>query len=103
MSELNIPLLRKKLEEERQILVGELKSLGRPVPGIPGDWMATAPNPDDYSSADKNSAADRVEDLEEKIAAESELEVRLREVMAALNRVSDGSYGICEVGHEPID
>ncbi len=40
---------------------------------------------------------------EANLAEEKSLEQRLHKVVAALARIADGSYGICQVGGEPID
>ena len=99
---LNITELKKKLEKERALLEGELRSLGRVNPENPEDWEAV-PSDLNIPEADRNEVADKVEDFEEKMATESELEVRLRDVKKALEKIGRGAYGVCEIGGEPIE
>lgn len=89
------------LEEEKARLEGELSSIGRRNPSNPNDWEAL---PDETGQeADPNDAADLIEGYEANTAILKELETRYNEVLAALARIQDGTYGICEVSGEPIE
>ncbi|MDP3958331.1 MAG: hypothetical protein Q8Q36_02615 [bacterium] len=99
---LDIEALKAKLKDEELLLERELKGLGKQVPERKGDWEAT-PSELNNSSADKNEAADRVEDFEGKIATESELERQLHDIKSALERLENGTYGLCEVDGKPIE
>ena len=91
-----------QLEEEKKLLEKELETVGIRNPNNPTDWEAAvtaAPS----SQADDNVAADRIEDYEENRAIVSTLEVRYRDVKNALEKISKGTYGICEIGGEEID
>lgn len=90
------------LEDERTKLEKELSGVGRVNPKNPNDWEATPENMD-ISRADKNEAADAIEEYEVRTAIEVELEKRLNEVTAALARIESGTYGICSVGGEEIE
>ncbi len=79
-----------------------MRSLGRINPENPDDWEAV-PSDLNIPEADRNEVADKVEDFEEKFATERELEVRLNDVKAALEKMGKGAYGICEVGGEAIE
>ena len=94
--------LKKRLNEEKKLLESELKSLGRKIPGRKNDWE-TVPSDIDISDSDKNEAADRIEDFEERIATEGELETRFIEINRALSKIEKGTYGICEKGDHPIE
>ncbi len=89
------------LEEERARLEAELKTVGRKNPSNPGDWEAV---PEETGQEpDQNDAADMIEGYEANTAILKELETRYNEVGAALTRITDGTYGICSIGGEPIE
>ncbi len=90
-----------KLEEERQILLGELKSLGNRDTKS-HEWEATIEEAS-TENADMNSSADRFEDFEEKSALITPLEAKLNQVESALARIENSTYGKCRVCHGPIE
>lgn len=90
-----------RLEKERDLLQGELASLGKQNPHNPEDWEPAASTGE--FGADRNDNADLIEELHENNAAINELEVRLKNVNEALLRIEQGSYGICEVSGEDIE
>lgn len=92
---------KERLLLEKTELEAELARHGR---SVDGDWQATAPATDN-DDADPNVRANDVEQLETNIAILSELEVRLVEVLSALDKINanDGSYGICETSGEEIE
>jgi DnaK suppressor protein len=84
-----------KLEEELALLERELGEIGRKKPSNPADWEAK-PAELDILEADKNEVADRIEEFDEHNAVLVPLEIQYNEVKAALARIKDGAYGICE-------
>ena len=86
---------KKLLEEELKTVTEELKSVGHVNPSNPGDWEANAPK-DAEDDADENITADNIEAYEENSAILKQLEIRFNEIKAALNRIGEGKYGICE-------
>lgn len=92
----------KKLQQEREVLVGELDSVGVMTHKKTDEWSAT-PTESDGELADANEAADRIESFEENSALVSELETRLREVDHALKNIKQGTFGLCEVCKAPIE
>lgn len=91
-----------KLLEELKVLEGELSSIGRINPENPGDWQAL-PTDMDTSHADENEVADTIEEFEENTGVLKQLEIRYNEVKSALEKITNGTYGICEVSGEPIE
>lgn len=91
------------LESEMETLVGELQRIGRINPRNPNDWVAVAQDLHHARSADPNEQADDVEEYGEHVAIVDQLETRFNEVKAALDRIDEGSYGVCEVGGEQIE
>ena len=102
MNQNDIEHFKGKLEEELKVLVGELSSLGRINPENPGDWQAL-PSDMDTSHADENEVADTIEEFEENTGILKQLEIRYNEVKSALEKISSGTYGTCEVSSEPIE
>ena len=86
---------------EKEKLVEELKTVGRINPDNPADWEPT-PEKLDIMRADKNEAADAIEEYEENTAILRELEIRYNNVLRALKKIDNGTYGRCEAGGELI-
>ena len=94
--------LKAKLAEERDLLESELSRVGRPTPGVPGDWEPTQGDMDAQKS-EKNEMAKVMESFEQRTAVEVELENRLVRVKKALEKIDTDEYGVCEVGGERIE
>lgn len=102
MNTKDLEFFRKKLEQEKNVLETELKGIGHKDSKIAGGWE-TGPSKIDSDSADENEVADKLENFEENVAVLGQLETQLTQVMEALNKIKKGSYGICEIGGEPIE
>lgn len=94
-------VLRKKLEEEREVLIGELKEIGVNIDPETGDWEAVPEN--EAPTADNNDLADKFESYEERSDMLKTLETRYREIISALEKMDGTGYGICEVCGAPIE
>lgn len=79
---------------------GELTTLGHK--SKTGDWEATG-GEIDTASTQPDELADRMEEYEERRGVLDELEVRYNEIKAALKKIDEGVYGLCEVSGEPIE
>lgn len=84
-------LLRKQLESERDRLHNELKQ--RNVSGHENLGYST------HMADDASAAFDQARDL----ALRGNLEQSLQQVQEALNRLDNGTYGVCEACDQPID
>ena len=102
MEELNVPDFKEMLEQEKELLEKELSNLGIKNPED-GDWGAILTGITGADRADDNIAADRFEEFGERSAILGELEIRYRNVLNALDKIENGSYGICDVDGEPIE
>jgi RNA polymerase-binding transcription factor DksA len=90
-----------KLEEEKLMLEKELETVGRRNPSNPNDWE---PTPEETGQeSDPNDRADLIEHFGDNTAILKELEIRYNEVLAALARVENGTYGVCSVCNAPIE
>ncbi|MFC1751521.1 TraR/DksA family transcriptional regulator [Patescibacteria group bacterium] len=93
---------KNKLEEEKSKLELELSKIATPNPQNPDDWE-TKPEELNVMIADRNELADVFEESANKEALEKELENRLNRIKAALKRIEDKTYGVCEVEGCPIE
>lgn len=92
---------KSRLEEEKTKLESELLSVGRRNPSNPNDWE---PLPQETEpEADPNDVAEKITGYEDNSAILKDLEIRYNEVLAALARIENGTYGVCEVSGEPIE
>jgi RNA polymerase-binding transcription factor DksA len=87
---------KKELEGERTRLVEELKKVGRVNPDNPSDWEATPG--DTEHAADLSDEANQVEEYEERSAIETQLEEQLVNVDKALQKIDEGTFGLCTEG-----
>jgi len=99
---INFDYYKKKLEEEQERLISELKTVGRINPDNPNDWEPV-PSEKGERQADFNDMADGIESYEENTAILKQLEIELNEVKHALERIEKGTYGVCEVSNESIE
>ncbi len=90
------------LEAEKTKLETELKGVGRQNPANPSDWEPKVPEGTE-SEADPVDVADASIDFDTNASIVADLEARYNDVLAALARIEEGKYGICEVGGEPIE
>ena len=83
--------MRKRLEEEKERLEKELSRFARPT-GREGEYESVFED----LGRDKDDNAHEVEMYQDKLALEQTLEKRLKEVQEALDRLEQGTYGICQ-------
>ena len=99
---IDIEHFKKKLEAEEKLLEKELEAVGRRNPDNLSDWEAT-PADKDVSRADENTVADGIEDYEENVAIVDTLETRYQDLKNALDKIKNGTYGLCQVCGEEMD
>lgn len=102
MNQNDLDYFKGKLESEKTLLEKELSSVGRINPENPKDWQAT-PAVLDTLNADENEVADTIEEFEGNTAILRQLEIRYNNVKLALENLSKGMYGVCEISGEPIE
>ncbi len=83
-----LPLLRGKLEKKRQMLQDQLAGRGR--------QSQAGENPD------RGALAQSYTSRQKRIALEDSAREQLAQVIAALTRIEQGIYGICERCGDPI-
>ncbi len=87
--------LRTKLEEEKVILINELKEIGMIVDAKTGDWEAVPEK--QLPTSDENDLADKFESYEERSDMLKTLKIRYNEIISALQKMDTKGFGICEV------
>lgn len=98
MDQTTLTELKKSLEEEREKLAAELKSIATADSKIKGNWSAKYPQFEtgEYGShASLDEEADEFEEYEVRLEAEHSLESRLLQTNKALERLVGGVYGKC--------
>lgn len=85
--------LKEKLEAERKNIQTELESFASEDPNLKHNWDARYPNRED---GDKDDEADEVQEYDNMLSVEHSLELKLKDVKSALDKIANGTYGICE-------
>ncbi len=85
--------LKNKLEQGRQALKKELESFATEDKNVKGNWDAKRINAEDTDMEEK---ADEVEEYDNKLSLEHSLELRLKSIDSALEKTTQGGYGVCE-------
>ena len=97
---MNTDAFKAKLLEEKARLEKDLGSVGTRNPLSPSDWDA---KPAEVGTeADTLDESRQQEGYDTNNAILKDLEVRYSDVLAALIRIEDGTYGVCEEGGESI-
>ncbi len=99
---LDLDYFQKQLQEEKTKIEAELGTVATRNPDAPQDWNVSYPDMNVAVSA-QDEVADQEEEYENRVPMEAGLEVRLKEIDAALERINHGTYGICDIDHEPIE
>jgi DnaK suppressor protein len=100
MNKQDLEYFKGKLLDEKKELETELNEVAKNEPGQ--GWEATSGEMD-IDTADDNEVADKLEEYETNKGVMDKLQKQLSEVDAALERIENGTYGICENTHKPID
>lgn len=97
---------RQLLTAERERLERALASFASKDPKMRDDWDARFPAATELAASLSHSAqdeqADFREEFETELAQEQSLELRLREVRQALERIRQGTFGACLACGEAI-
>ena len=93
--------IKEKLEKERDILLEELRDIGKLNPETE-EWEAT-PEELGAPESDENDKADRFEDFEARSSMLRTLEPRLNSILRALKNLNKESFGKCEVCKKDIE
>ena len=96
--------LKEKLEKEKSKVVEELKKFAKKDEKLKGDWDTKYPKWDgEAGSSSLETMANEVEEYESLLPIEQTLELKLRDINLALEKIKKGKYGICEKCGKEID
>jgi RNA polymerase-binding transcription factor DksA len=93
--------IKEKLENERDMLLEQMKDMGRLNPET-GEWDTT-PEELEFPESDENDKADRFEDFEARSSMMRTLEPRLNNILKALKGINKESFGKCEICKKDIE
>lgn len=99
---LDLNFYRNQLESNLKTIVAELQTIGI-YEAETDDWKAVPDQAENQADADTNTNADLVEDWDERRATLSDLEIDYRNIKRALNKITAGTYGICEISGQEIE
>lgn len=90
--------LKQKLEKEKDQIEEELKRIAKKDEKFPGDWDTRFPvfNGGESGGGLLEKEADELEQYGTNLPLEYTLELRLKNVDLALEKIKTGKYGICE-------
>jgi len=100
MNKKTIEELKEKLETQKESLQKELESFAKKDEKLKDNWDARYPNRED---GDKEEEADEVQEYDNKLSLEYNLELKLKDVNSALEKIAHNKYGICENCGKEID
>ncbi len=95
MNKTQIESLKRKLEEDKDSLQKTLQRFAKKGSKLEGNWETNYPDFTPNESS-KEEEADEVEEYSALIKIEHALEVRLKNVNEALEKMKNGNYGTCE-------
>ncbi|MEI7424899.1 MAG: TraR/DksA family transcriptional regulator [Candidatus Staskawiczbacteria bacterium] len=92
--------LKERLEAQKKSIEKELESFATKDPKLENNWDTKYPNREE---GDKDEQADEVQEYDNKLSLEYSFELKLKKVINALERIKNGTYGICEKCGKEID
>ena len=93
MSKKIVQELKEKLEKEKNNLEQELKKFATKDDKPKGDWDTRYPK---FNGGSLEDEADEVQEYERLLSVEYSLELRLKNVDLALEKIKKNKYGKCE-------
>jgi RNA polymerase-binding transcription factor DksA len=91
--------LQQQLQQKKEQLESQLSQFAQKDQHLPDDWDTTYPR---VPEGNLEEAADEVEEYSNKLHVEFSLEIQLRDVTRALERIEQGMYGVCQTCTKPI-
>jgi DnaK suppressor protein len=85
--------LEEKLKKEKSALTNELESFATEDKHMKNNWDAKHPNSED---TDMDEKADEAQEYDNLLSLEHSLELKLKDVNLAMEKIGKGEYGICE-------
>jgi len=96
--------LKDKLEKEKTALEEQLKTFADKDPNLKGDWDSKFPKFNgEFGGAALETAADEVQEYGTRLPVEHSMELKLKDINIALEKIGKGKYGKCEGCGKKID
>ena len=92
--------LKTKLESQKEALAKELSSFAVKDESLENNWDAKYPN---REHGNMEEEADEVQEYDNLLSIEHNLELRLKDVNSALEKIDNNKYGVCEKCGKEID
>jgi len=99
MNKETIQQLKQKLELEKENLIKELESFAKKDKQNKDNWTTQAPMKDKGNIEEETEEAIELDNL---ISLEQNMEIRLKDVNLALEKIASENYGICEKCNKEI-
>lgn len=95
---MEIEKIKKKLEKQKEDIEKQLEKFAIKDKKLKGDWDTRFPsfNGGESGSSALEQEADEVEEYTTLLPIEHSLEIRLKNINSALEKIKTGKYGICE-------
>jgi len=93
MNKETIEQLQQTLEQEKERLEKELSGFATPDEKMKYNWNTKYPSKE---RGNKEEEADEAGEYENLLSLEENLELKLKNVLVALEKIEKGSYGTCE-------
>ena len=101
-SHIDIDHFKKRLEEELNDVKSELSQVAVLDPDT-DDWSPKTDPSDLDDNMTMEDDSEHAEDFRTNDAIMNDLEIRYQNIKRALKKIDNGTYGICEIGQEPIE
>jgi DnaK suppressor protein len=90
--------IKNKLEKEKKEIEEQLGKFATKDENLKGDWDTRFPrfNDNETGQSSLEQAADEVEAYTTLLPLEHNLELKLKKINSALERIKKGTYGICK-------
>jgi len=97
--------IKNKLEKQKRDIEKQLARFATKDGKLKGDWDTRFPrfNGEETGHASLEQAADEVEEYTTLLPIEHSLELRLKNINSALEKISKGKYGVCETCGSKIE
>lgn|SRR3989339_159787 len=92
--------LKNRLESQKNSITKELETFAKKDDAPKGDWETKYPNRENGSMEEE---ADEMQEYDNMLSVEHSLELKLRDVNAALEKIDKGRYGLCEKCKKEIE
>jgi RNA polymerase-binding transcription factor DksA len=97
MFKFSLKKIKERLESERKTIEEELQRFAEKDKKLKDDWDTKFPKFDSsFGGQQPEDAALEVEEYVSKLPIEYSLEIRLRDINNALDKIKKGNYGKCE-------